>query len=214
MKAASRTQHEGKLEERVYRRAAGFVALARAAAECFGGTHMPDLDPAALRNVVRDLKRAVRSIKGAYVVIIGGLAVQELGYERYTKDVAAVVDSGHYGQVLAKLRESGYELTPQFFLKHRLTGAKLDLLREGTKMKDSREQLPHPRELGPNLGFATLPAVIRLKLEAHRRQDLADVVGLLKARPQDPGALAGQLPDHLRAEFLVLAEEARREAGR
>ena len=54
MKAASRTQHEGTLEERVYRRAAGFVALARAAAECFGGTHMPDLDPAALRDVVRD----------------------------------------------------------------------------------------------------------------------------------------------------------------
>jgi hypothetical protein len=175
---------------------------------------MPDLDPAALRDVVRDLRRVVRSIKGAYVVIICGLAVQELGYERYTKDVDAVVDSGHYGQVLAKLREGGYELTTQFFLKHRLTGAKLDLLREGTKMKDSRELLPHPRELGPNLGFATLPAVIRLKLEAHRRQDLADVVELLKARPQDPGALAGQLPEHLRAELLELAEEARREAGR
>ena len=56
MKAATRTPHVGALEERVYRRAAGFVALARAAAECFGGTHMPDLDPAALAGIAPALE--------------------------------------------------------------------------------------------------------------------------------------------------------------
>jgi hypothetical protein len=85
-------------------------------------------------------------------------------------------------------------------------------LKEGALLKGSTMPLPHPRELGANLGFARLPALLALKIAAGRRQDLADVVEILKRRSHDAKALAVEIPERLRSAFLKLAEEARREA--
>ena len=201
------------LEGRVYQRAAVLTAVAKAVSENFGGKRKDFMEPRDLRDAVKVLRAAVRAVPGAYAVIVGGLAVQELGYERYTKDVDAVVDSDHFTEVLARLREAGFELTPLRVLKHRETGVELDLLREGAQLKDARLPLPHPRELGPNLGTATLPGLLRLKLDAHRLQDQADVVALLKPRLNEIERLCQEIPVPLRKEFLELAVIARREAG-
>ena len=200
-----------ELDERVCERAKRLTTVACAVSECFGTRPMATLDPNALRDVLSELRGVVRSIPDAYLVIVGGLAVQEQGYERYTSDIDAVVDSAHYSDILDRLRRKGFDQQPDAVLKHRVMGIEFDLLREGALIGDSQVPLPHPRELGPNLGFATLPGLIRLKLEAHRRQGLADVVGLLKANRDAILSLEAQLPQRLRKEYRTLAEEARRE---
>ncbi|HEY3320055.1 MAG TPA: hypothetical protein VGP72_06295 [Planctomycetota bacterium] len=186
------------------------LAVQHAVAEIAGGRKV-DADPSALCNAVLLLRKAVRQINGAYACFIGGLAVQEHGYVRWTDDVDIVVDAEHFSEVIEKLREMGFAIEPNFALRNKETGATVDVLKEGTTLKGAHFPLPHPSELGPNCGFATLPAVIRLKLDAHRRQDLADVVQLLKSHLPQIDDICSQLPEAFRTEFLQLADEARRE---
>lgn len=199
-------------EEYAYRVAARLLAVQHAVAEIAGGRKV-DADPQALRDAVLQLRNAVKAVDGAYATIVGGLAVQHLGYERWTDDVDVVVDAEHYGEVLDRLRAAGFVLTADFTLQNTQSGAKLDLLKEGAMLKNSKSPLPHPRELGPNCGFATIAAIIRLKLEAHRRQDLADIVALLKTRLGELDRIRATLPDAYRERMMELGEEARREIG-
>jgi len=206
-------QADTSIEDAVYQRAARLLAVRDAVAEEFGGHKVAVTDPADLKEIVRRLRRALAAVPGAYGVIVGGLAVQELGYVRWTEDVDAVIDAAHYGEVLDRLRLDGFVLQGDFTLVFRASGAKLDLLKEGTTLKDARFPLPHPSDLGPNTGYASLSWVIRLKLDAHRRQDVADVERIMRSHLNETDAICASLPEVFRKEFLELAEEARREAG-
>jgi len=199
------------IADAVYARSVRLLAVQHAVAEITGGRKV-DADPEALRDAIRLTQKAIREVPGAYACIIGGLAVQEHGYARWTDDVDVVVDAEHYGEVLEKLREFGFVIEPNGVLKNRETGALLDLLKEGVKLKDSRWPLPHPRELGPNVNYAWLHGLIRLKLDSGgRMKDLADIVELLKSRLHEIEALRSQLPESLQSEFDDLAAKARRE---
>ncbi len=169
------------------------------------------MNPSNLRDAVKDLRRAIRSVLGAYGVIVGGLAVQEWGYERFTRDLDAVIDAASYRDVLDAMRSAGYKLSRQGFLTHGALEIEVDLLKEGSTIKGSREPVPSPRTLGPNCGFATLAGIIHLKLIAGRRQDLADVVGLLKIHHEKAGEIKNQLPPFLERDFLSLLQEAEAE---
>ncbi len=201
---------EKATEDTVYRISATLIAVQHAVAEIAGGKPL-DVDPRALVDAVRQVRSVLKSIEDAYGVFIGGLAVQQHGYERYTKDVDVVVDSAHFGAVLQKLRDGGFVVQPDFGLTHRDTGAQLDLLREGTTLKNSPAPLPHPSELGVSGGFATLPALIQLKLNASRLQDKADIVELLKRQFNRAPEIAAQLPPQWQAEFAALTAQAARE---
>ncbi|HYG77317.1 MAG TPA: hypothetical protein VEK08_20090 [Planctomycetota bacterium] len=171
-----------------------------------------DADPEALRDAIRLTKEAVREVPGAYACFIGGLAVQEHGYARWTDDVDVVVDAEHYADVLNKLREKGFQIQPNGVLKHRDTSAQLDLLKEGVRLKDSRFPLPHPSELGANRSFATVQSIIRLKLDSGgRMKDLADIVELLKLRINDIDKIRIEIPSTMQNDFDELASKARRE---
>ncbi len=200
------------IEDAVYQRAARLLAVQHAVAEVFGGRKV-DADPVAIKEAVLCIRAAVRKSDGAYATFIGGLAVQQLGYERWTDDVDVVVDAAHYGEVLENLRAVGFVLKADFTLVQAETGAKVDLLKEGIRMKDALLPLPHPALLGPNLGFATINGVIRLKLDARRRQDMADIVAVLKPRLAQLDAIRASLPIELQADFDSIAAEARREAA-
>ena len=165
-------------------------------------------DPKGFYAALRDFRDAVQSISGAYVVIVGGLAVQEHGYARWTEDIGAIADSAHFSELIERLREKGFELTPQKILKHRATGIELDLLREGTQLSGARGALPPPQELGSNLGFAHLNGLIRLKLLANRVEDQADVSRLLKAHPGEWARIRANLPVEFQADFDRIAEDA------
>jgi hypothetical protein len=200
------------IEDRVHRRNLDLTAVAEAAADYFNGSRKPTNTADALRNAVKEIRAALREIQDSYGVIIGGLAVQELGYARFTKDVDVIVDAAHYRKILQYLREHGFELTVDSILVHRQNGAEIDLLKEGAKLKDSKLPLPHPSELGPNAGFASLPGLLRLKLDAGRMQDQADIVKLLIPRLDLAPELSKQLPAILRPKFKKLLAQARKEA--
>ncbi len=197
-------------ENTVYAIAAQLIGIQHAVAETFGGRKV-DADPRALSNAVAQIRSILRSIDGAYGVIIGGLAVQNLGYERYTSDVDLVVDSEHFDEVLAKLRENDFVIQNDFSLKNWQSGAKLDLLKEGTLLKHARIPLPHPSLLGKSGWFATLPALIQLKLQTPRMQDKADIVELLKRHMSEADTITNSLAPEFRGEFNVLLEQARSE---
>jgi hypothetical protein len=199
-------------EELVYARAAHLLAVRNAWSDTFGGRRVETADPGALEDAVRTVRRIVRSIDGAYASIIGGLAVQDLGYERWTDDADVIVDAAHYGEVLERLRQEGFLITSDFSLKHKLTGAKLDLLKEGSTLKDSRFPLPHPSELGPNADFAALHGIIRLKLDSGGRfKDLADIVELLKRDISKSDAVRKNLPPAFHEKYDELVAQAHRE---
>jgi len=199
------------IEDRAYQRAARLLAVQHAVAEIAGGRKV-DADPEALRDAIRLTKEAVREVPGAYACFIGGLAVQEHGYARWTDDVDVVVDAEHYADVLNKLREKGFQIQPNGVLKHRDTSAQLDLLKEGVRLKDSRFPLPHPSELGANRSFATVQSIIRLKLDSGgRMKDLADIVELLKLRINDIDKIRIEIPSTMQNDFDELASKARRE---
>ena len=201
-------------EDLVYSRCARLLAVQHAVAEIAGGRKV-DADPEALKEAVAMTRKAVRQVDGAYACIIGGLAVQEHGYQRWTDDVDVVVDAEHFSQVLDALRAMNFMITPKGWLENRETGARIDLLKEGVKLHDSKLPLPHPKELGKNGGFATVASIIRLKLDAGgRMKDLADIVELLKLRMDEANTISMQLPQSLREPFDNLVAQARRELGK
>lgn len=200
-------------EDLVYSRCARLLAVQHAVAEIAGGRKV-DADPEALKEAVALTRKAVRQVDGAYACFIGGLAVQEHGYQRWTDDVDVVVDAEHFNLVLDALCAMNFAIMPKGWLENRDTGARIDLLKEGVKLHDSKLPLPHPSELGKNGGFATVASIIRLKLDAGgRMKDLADIVELLKLRINEAENISAQLPQSLRASFESLVVQARRELG-
>jgi len=199
-------------EELVFARASNLTAVRNAVSEVFGGTRVDLTDPADLRSVVQIVRTALQSVPDAYGSIVGGLAVQELGYLRFTDDVDVVVDNAHYREVLEFLRNNGFLLTADFTLKQKDSGVKLDLLREGHTLKDSQLPVPNPVELGPNRGFATLAGLTRMKLDTHRMKDMADIVELFKPRLNEVEQIRQKIPSVLLSKFDQLIEQARQEA--
>jgi hypothetical protein len=199
-------------EDIVYQRVARLLAVRDAVADAFGGQKRKVTDPKDLSEVVRRVREAIQAVPDAYGTIIGGLAVQELGYVRWTEDVDVVLDAAHYAEVLEHLRNHGFTLHDDLILRKTDTGTILDVLKEGQRLKDSQLPVPPPSELGPNRGFAKLEAVIRLKLDSGgRMKDLADIVELLKRYPDRIGTVQSSLPEILKPEYIRLAAQARRE---
>jgi hypothetical protein len=196
----------------VQERATRLSLVAHAAANVFGGKNVTMTEPEDLYAALQEIRTAVLAVPGAYLVIVGGLAVQEHGYARWTEDVDAVVDSEHFSSVLEQLRQAGFEITDQYHLKHRVTGVQLDLLRAGVKLSGARATIPEPQELGENLGFASLNGLIRLKLIANRIVDLADVSRLLQAHPtpEEWAHIREKLPSEFHGDFDRIALDAGR----
>ncbi|MCZ7644536.1 MAG: hypothetical protein M5U26_04510 [Planctomycetota bacterium] len=200
-----------ELEARMLERFERLHAVARAVSCQFGSRSPSVAEPKELVQAVRDLREAARSVPGAHLVIVGGLALQELGQARWTEVVDAVVDGEHYRELLEALRAGGFELRSDGGLRHKASGVMLDLLREGAQLKGSALPLPHPRELGPHLGTAGLEGLLRLKLPSRRLQDQADVVALLKPRLACAAELRAAVPEALRERFDALLAQARDE---
>jgi hypothetical protein len=199
-------------EDAVYLRAQRLRAVRDAVSEVFGGSKRMDLvDPAELQRIVRMVRAAISAVPDAYGTIVGGLAIQELGYMRFTEDVDVVIDAQHYSQVLDHLRQNGFVLKGDFILTKADSGVILDVLKEGQTMKDSRFPVPHPAELGPNRGFATIAGIIRMKLDTRRLKDQADIVELLKKRVEQFGSIRAQIPEVLHPDFDRACEQARKE---
>lgn len=130
-------------------------------------------------------------------LIVGGFAVQELGYPRVTLDVDIVVPDvlDAVEALTADLsgpfaREAGLEDT----LKHKSTGVLINFLPAGKVLKHGcRIPFPEPKTISQRPQIVTVEELISLKLDSwhnnptKRLRDKADVIELISRRklPRD-----------------------------
>ena len=121
-------------------------------------------------------------------LIVGGLAVQEHGYERVTIDVDIVVPD-----VLEAVEILTADLTGPFKrlaadrVEDQRTGVKVDLLPAGHVLNDGcKVPFPQPREVSDVPRIVNVEQLVSLKLDSYGRaplkrvKDKADVVELIQ----------------------------------
>ncbi len=158
--------------------------------------------------------RGLLSAAGVPYLIVGGLAVVHHGYLRTTEDIDLLVGRDALARLGPLLAAHGFErIGDSSRLRHVGTGVRIDLLVEGhTIAKPGAEPFPAPENTPASerdADVASLAALVTLKLQAKRHQDLADVVALLKPL-DDAGyiALEASIPAKARPELARLRDDA------
>src|SRR5438067_1013246 len=150
--------------------------------------------------------------------IVGGMAVNAHRHARTTADVDVLLRPEGLAFV-RKLAAQGL-LNPTAHRSRRFTepstGVQLDVLVTGSfpgSGKPGPIPFPDPNAVAQtieNFRCINLKTLIELKLAAHRYQDFADVVNLIRANDLDE-SYAAQLHPSVRADYIECLEEMRRE---
>jgi predicted nucleotidyltransferase len=139
---------------------------------------------------------------GIKPVLIGGIAIQQWGYERQTTDLDILVSQRDYRRLMQHGEiEHGHLDFPGAF--------PIDVLCEGVDRKPGPEVVRDGASVYP-----TFEGLILLKLIANRLKDRADIVELLKRRPMTAilkQKIVAYLPEHLVEPFILLWLEAAKE---
>ena len=161
--------------------AEAWLALERTVAAVKGD----DSHDSKLARALAILKTLARK-EGIPLAIVGGLAAIHHGYERYTKDIDIVVQSGNL-DILARVAPNyGIKVIwkdPDGWHKLQFEGVSIDVVPEGRKpRKDAVVSIPGPEQLGVREGadYASLAGWMETKLGSYRLQDQADVVRVIK----------------------------------
>jgi len=122
---------------------------------------------------------------GIEYAIVGGVALAPHNYERSTIDIDVLVSKATVSN-LEKLHGRGYNLRPgatnNMFMYTATRKIPIDILVEG--QVNNGIALPDPKKIRQKISgawYASLSALISLKLEAGRVQDIADVRKLIEA---------------------------------
>jgi hypothetical protein len=183
--------------------------------------------PGRYGRVVAALDRLLHAID-CQAVVVGGWAVWRHGYiGRVTRDIDIVLPAAKVDAFLRGAPASGFQVLtvppgrwPK--LVHRDTDIDVDILpedrRPGTPAQPAPTTIPHPNRLGASgtsLKYVPLPGLVELKLAAGRSQDLADVIKLIQANPDQLAAvreyLTGVHTDYV-TQFDRLTRQARDES--
>jgi hypothetical protein len=129
-------------------------------------------------------------------VLAGGWAVWRHGFVgRVTQDIDIVLPADRIDEFMRLASVSGFEVLPQPEgrwpkARHKETDVKVDILpeaaRPGTAAKLAPTTIRHPLALGGHgsaLVYASLPALVELKIAAGRIGDEHDVVELIRTNP-------------------------------
>jgi hypothetical protein len=162
-----------------------------------------------LETVLRKVTRFLAKL-GIPHWVVGGLAVQEHGYFRTTKDINIVVPNAK--EVREKLLAHGFVKDP----KSRITvidpsGVEVDVLQGGEKPTGQEKlPLPMPTKVSSEPLVLPLDALIEAKLATGRAQDIADTVQLIKKNslPRDYRVNGAVLSDYEDAWDTAAAEQA------
>ncbi len=154
---------------------------------------------------------------GIPYAVVGGMALFEHGFERFTTDVDLLVTPEGLKEIHDRLEGLGY--VPPFVgskqLRDTETGVRIEFLVSGAFPGDGKPKpvaFPDPAEVGVDLDGITylrLETLVELKLAsgmtggAGRLKDLADVVGLMKALDL-PVEFADRLHPYVRDRFIEL----------
>jgi hypothetical protein len=184
--------------------------------------------PGRYGRVVVALDHLLQAIQ-CEAVVGGGWAVWRHGYAgRVTRDIDIVLPADKVDEFLRAAQVSGFQVLavppgrwPK--LVHCETTVDVDILpegqRPGTPAKPAPTTIPHPTRLGAlgtALTYVRLPGLIELKLAAGRSQDLADVIKLIQANPDQLSAVREHLTEvhaDYAAQFDRLVQSARDEDG-
>ena len=142
-------------------------------------------------------------------LIVGGLAVQEHGYERVTIDVDLVVpDVAEAVEFLTADVAGPFKRLAEDRVEDRRNGVKVDLLPAGQVLRDGcKVPFPQPRDVSEFPQIVTAEQLVSLKLDSFngspikRLKDKADVVELIQ-RASLPRDLAVAPP--VRALYLEI----------
>lgn len=160
----------------------------------------------AILDVAREVSATFRDAK-VDAAIIGGVAVVLHGYVRTTMDVDVFVP-GALDDAAAALRGAGFKFH-RARREFRKGGVPVHFVSTG----QARPAPTHFEEI-EEVRVASLQDMIALKLTLGSRDplraiDIADVIGLIRARRLTP-AFAARLPKSVRADFRVLARAVAR----
>ena len=153
---------------------------------------------------------------GVPYALVGGLALNEHGYERLTTDVDLLVTAEGLRTIHEKLEGLGY--VPPFagsrHLKDTTSGVRIEFLVTGQFPGDGKPKpvsFPDPSREGIDIGgirVLNLPKLVELKLASglsneRRGQDIIDVQKLIESLNLPPD-FAEKLDSSVRAKFLDL----------
>src|SRR5262245_53545179 len=130
--------------------------------------------------------KVLSSKEGISMAIVGGLAAIHHGYQRFTKDIDVVVQSGHLDVLTRVAPQYGIKVIwhdPEGWHKLQCEGVPIDVVPEGCKpRKDAPCPIPGPEQLGvrAGAGYAGIAGWMETKLGSYRVQDQADVVQVIK----------------------------------
>jgi len=141
------------------------------------------------------MRKAVRVLAEANIpsLVVGGYAVQENGYARFTSGVDIVVPNVAAARAILTL--NGFRENPgsSMTVTGRISKVEVYLLPGGGSVGPGPLPLPMPANVSAQPTIADLRTLIEIKLSSYlgspesRIQDRADVVALIKANnmPQD-----------------------------
>ena len=127
--------------------------------------------------------------EGITLAIVGGLAAIHHGYERFTKDIDVVVESGDLDILTRIAPHYGIKVIwkdPHGWHKLQCEGVSVDIVPEGRKPRDDAPcAIPSPQQLGvrKGAGYARIAGWVETKLGSYRVQDQADIVQVIKVTP-------------------------------
>lgn len=171
---------------------------------------------AALRKITTRLDEL-----GIPYSVVGGLALFQHGYRRFTEDVDILVTRDGLKKIHAAVVGLGWR--PAFEgaknLRDTEFGVKIEFLRTGDYPGDGKPKpisFPDPAAVGTDFGgikYLNLPTLVELKLASGmdnpaRQRDLVDVGELVKVL-RLPRAFVEQLNPFVQAEYLKIWDGAR-----
>ena len=173
----------------------------------------------ASTDLSRTMRKAVRVLaeSGIPSLIVGGYAVQEHGYARFTSDVDIVVPNVAFAR--GRLSINGFRENPgsSMTLTDRVSKIEIDLLPGGGSVGPGPLTLPLPTEVSEEPTIVPLSTLIEIKLSSYlgsplsRNQDLSDVIALIRSNklPLDL-PLAPEVAAKYQEVWRGLASEAAR----
>ncbi len=174
-------------------------------------------------SVYRTLNRICRRLSELQIpyAVVGGLALFQHGYRRFTEDVDLLVTEDGLERIHSELEGRGY--LPPFAhsknLRDTETGVRIEFLIAGQYPGDGKPKpvaFPNPADASVELDglcYLQLTKLIELKLASgmtnrHRGQDLVDVQNLIEVLDL-PRNFGDQLDPYVRTKFGELWDVAR-----
>ncbi len=173
-------------------------------------------------DVFKSLHRIVRRLDdlGLPYAVVGGLALFEHGFERFTVDVDLLVTPDTLKTIHERLEGLGY--VPPFSGSKQLrdveNGVRIEFLVSGAYPGDGKPKpvaFPDPAEVGVDrdgIKYIPLETLVELKLASgmtggiHRQKDITDVIELIKILGL-PADFASKLNPFVRDRFVEIWTE-------